>query len=93
MFRQFLSDVREDIFEGGTENIFNLLDNASEGIGEKMEESLEALAQKVEVNLAVLWEETNDSPEQRVARAETKVKMKEIINQVAYWRKADTLRS
>lgn len=91
-FRRFLDDVRDEIFEGGTGNIFTLLDNAGESIGDKMEESLEALAQKVEVNLAVLWEQTDDSPEQKAARAETKIKMKEIISQVAFWRKADTLR-
>jgi hypothetical protein len=93
LFRRSLDDVRNEIFEGGTDNIFALLENASESIGKQMEDSLEALAQKVEVNLAVLWDETNDSPEQKLARADTKIKMREIIGQVAHWRKADTLRS
>jgi hypothetical protein len=65
-----------------------MLDTATDDIADQLENALEELAKKMEVNLSVLWEGAKDTPEQQLARAETKKVMKELIGQVDLWRTA-----
>jgi hypothetical protein len=88
MFRAFLQDVRDQIFEGCQNNLFAQLDSASENVEAQLDTALMNLAQKVEVNLSVLWEGANDTPEQRMTRTRTKIAMLEISRQVLFWQQA-----
>lgn len=88
MFRAYLQDVRDEIFEGCQNNLFTQLDSASESVEAQLDTAVMNLAQKVEVNLSVLWEGANDTPEQRMTRTRTKIDMLEISRQVLFWQQA-----
>lgn len=87
-FRKFLDGVRGDAFEGSTSKIFGLLEVATDNIADQLDNAFEDLAKKMEVNLSVLWEGAKDTPEQQLARAETKKMMRQVMNQVDIWRTA-----
>lgn len=65
-----------------------MLDTATDSIKDQLDEAFEELAKKIEVNLSVLWEGAKDTPEQQLARTETKKVMKELVGQVDLWRTA-----
>jgi hypothetical protein len=88
MFRRYLKDVRDEIFDGCQKNLFTQLESASENVADQLDAAFLNLAQKVEVNLSVLWEGANDTPEQRMARTRTKIAMLEISRQVDFWQQA-----
>ena len=47
VFHKFIKANRQDLFEGGTEVIFEKLDKVAESVGEALKEALEGMAEKV----------------------------------------------
>jgi len=92
VFHNYVSDIKDEMFEGAVDVLFGRLDSAAEAVGKALEEAFEALAQKIEVSIAVLWEGVRDDPAQVKAREAVIASMTEIIGQVDLWQEADTVR-
>ncbi|KAF6762688.1 hypothetical protein DFP72DRAFT_876603 [Ephemerocybe angulata] len=83
--RNYVGDVKDDMFEEGADVILNRLDEAAAAVGKALDDSLGSLAQKIEVNLAVLWEGLRDDPAQVRARKHVVDIVAEIQRQLAFW--------
>ncbi|KAK0206486.1 Dynamin family-domain-containing protein [Desarmillaria ectypa] len=91
-FRDFISEVRQDLFEDGADVIIERLVNAASVIGDGLALSLGELAQKIEVNLAVLWEGAGDDPQQVYAHRAIIAEVENILRQVELWEDAEKLK-
>ncbi|KZT72577.1 hypothetical protein DAEQUDRAFT_685625 [Daedalea quercina L-15889] len=92
VFHNFVSNIKDEMFDGAVDVLFGRLDAAAEALGKALEEAFEALAEKIEVSIAVLWEGPRDDPAQVKAREAVVASMNEIIQQVGFWQQADTKR-
>ncbi|KAF7977636.1 hypothetical protein HWV62_3046 [Athelia sp. TMB] len=88
VFRNSISEQKDEVFEDGADVILERLAAAAEAIGATLQGALADLAQKIEVNLSVLWEDVQDDPNQVRARQEAVVIISEILQQVHFWTEA-----
>ncbi|KAH8118439.1 hypothetical protein DFH11DRAFT_1849817 [Phellopilus nigrolimitatus] len=93
VFRTFVHNNKDDLFEGGAEEILERLDKVAVDVGRVLELSLDNLAEKVEVNLAVLWEGPSDSKHLVHERSEAIESIETILEQLALWESADNMRN
>ncbi|KAJ7781316.1 hypothetical protein B0H16DRAFT_1671621 [Mycena metata] len=92
VFRDFIKDSKDEIFEDSAEVILERLDNAADAIGRTLTVALENLAQKVEVNLAVLWEGVRADPEQVKARSDAIAQANKVLDQLRLFAAAEAAR-
>ncbi|KAJ7744514.1 hypothetical protein DFH07DRAFT_25631 [Mycena maculata] len=81
-FHDYITDVKDDIFDGGADVIMERLTDAAEAIGKALDVAMDNLAQKIEVNLAVLWEGVREDPAQVMVRSEVVTEVNQIIDQL-----------
>ncbi|KAG1761260.1 hypothetical protein EDD22DRAFT_954174 [Suillus occidentalis] len=88
VFHNYIDGHKHNVFNGGAEVLMGRLSNAAETIGKALNESLRELAEKIEVSLAVLWEGTQDVPDQTRARLQIIKSVSELLDQLVMWSKA-----
>ncbi|KIK36397.1 hypothetical protein CY34DRAFT_26339 [Suillus luteus UH-Slu-Lm8-n1] len=88
VFHNYINDHKQDVFNGGAEVLMGRLSTAAETIGKALNKSLRELAEKIEVSLAVLWEGTQDAPDQNRARLQITKSVSELLDQLVMWSKA-----
>ncbi|KAI0773956.1 hypothetical protein C8Q74DRAFT_798482 [Fomes fomentarius] len=91
VFHDYITEVKNLVFTGAADVIMTRLSDAAEAVGDALHASLEELARKVEVSIAVLWEGVRDDPEQVKARAEVVEVVSEVLQQVEFWKGAETI--
>jgi hypothetical protein len=108
VFRTYVSDCKDDIFEDGADVILDRLTDAADAIGKTLTAALDNLAQKVhphyissisahtvsqiEVNMAVLWEGVRDDPAQVKTRSEVVTQVNEVLGQLQLFAAAEKAR-
>ncbi|KAF9452482.1 hypothetical protein P691DRAFT_697145, partial [Macrolepiota fuliginosa MF-IS2] len=85
VFRQYVNDQKNEMFEGGAQVIMDRLVAIANAIGEDLETALEELAKKIEVNISVLWEGARDEPGQVKARQEVLDCVSAVLHQIGHW--------
>ncbi|KAG1907278.1 uncharacterized protein F5891DRAFT_940152 [Suillus fuscotomentosus] len=88
IFHNYVDGHKHDAFDGGAEVLMGRLSTAAETIGKALKESLRELAEKIEVSLAVLWEGTQDVPNQIHARLQIMQSVSKLLDQLDMWSKA-----
>ncbi|KAF8639459.1 hypothetical protein AX16_010313 [Volvariella volvacea WC 439] len=68
VFKNYISNCKDEIFEDGADVLMGRLDEAAEAIGTTIDTCLRETAEKVEVSMSALWENTRESPSQVMAR-------------------------
>ncbi|KAJ7937120.1 hypothetical protein B0H13DRAFT_2226534 [Mycena leptocephala] len=92
VFRTYVSDCKDDIFEDGADVILDRLTDAADAIGKTLTAALDNLAQKIEVNMAVLWEGVRDDPAQVKTRSEVVTQVNEVLGQLQLFAAAEKAR-
>ncbi|KAG2135905.1 uncharacterized protein EDB93DRAFT_1303704 [Suillus bovinus] len=88
VFHDYVYGHKQNVFNGGAEVLMGRLSAAAETIGKALKESLRELAEKIEVSLAVLWEGTQDVPDQVRARLQIIQSVSKLLDQLDMWSKA-----
>ncbi|KAF5393772.1 hypothetical protein D9757_000094 [Collybiopsis confluens] len=85
VFRTFLSERKDDVFDEGADVLMGRLDDLCSSVGEALLIPFKELAKKIEVNLAVLWENVHDDPKEAVGRRGMLGAITEILSQTQLW--------
>ncbi|KAL5527490.1 hypothetical protein ACEPAG_6281 [Sanghuangporus baumii] len=89
VFKNYVSNNKDHLFEDGAELILEGLDNIAIGVGKALVKAMNSLAEKIEVNLAVLWENASDSVHLLQERTEAVKCIDSISRQLSLWDSAD----
>ncbi|GJE84682.1 nuclear GTPase SLIP-GC [Phanerochaete sordida] len=92
VFHNYVSKIKDEIFDGAADVILARLAKAAESVGKVLDNALGDLAEKIEVSVAVLWEGTRDDPAQVKARAEVVECVTDILREIELWQTAAQLR-
>ncbi|KIK65342.1 hypothetical protein GYMLUDRAFT_70455 [Collybiopsis luxurians FD-317 M1] len=90
VFRTFLSERKDNVFDEGADVLMGRLDSLCSSVGQALLVAFKELAKKIEVNLAVLWEKGYDDPQEATGRKEMLEAVTEILLQVQLWLTAAT---
>ncbi|KAJ3773109.1 hypothetical protein FB446DRAFT_18931 [Lentinula raphanica] len=90
VFRTFLSERKDDLFDEGADVIMQGLSALCSSVGDALKVAFKELAKKVEVNLAILWEDVQDDPREAENRREMVQTITEILAQGQMWQQAAT---
>ncbi|KAJ3937366.1 MAG: hypothetical protein NXY57DRAFT_981850 [Lentinula lateritia] len=85
VFRTFLSERKDDVFDEGADTIMERLSTMCSSVGDALNIAFRELAKKIEVNLAILWENVQDDPNEAVGRKEILETITEILGQAQLW--------
>ncbi|KAL5487951.1 hypothetical protein ACEPAI_6059 [Sanghuangporus weigelae] len=89
VFKNYVSNNKDHLFEDGADLILEGLDKIAIGIGEALVKAMDSLAEKIEVNLAVLWENASDGVHLLQERTEAVKCIDSILRQLSLWDSAD----
>jgi len=92
LFHNYVDDHKDAVFEEAVDALMDQLSSAADVMGERLNEALQQLAKDIKVNLAVLWEETSEDPQQAVQRLKLLLAARKILEQVNLWMAADKMR-
>ncbi|KAF7301325.1 hypothetical protein MIND_00697600 [Mycena indigotica] len=82
VFRNYISNCKDTLFEDGADSILEQLDDCASSVGVTLNSAMVLLAQKVENNISVLWEEVRDDPKQTMIRSKLVAQIDAIVHQV-----------
>ncbi|KAF8531170.1 hypothetical protein JB92DRAFT_3105602 [Gautieria morchelliformis] len=89
VFHNFITTVRNQVFNGGADKLLDRLSNAADSVGDALNAALGDLSQKVEVSMSVLWESPRDDPRQACVRQKALETLERIKIQVRLWSSAE----
>jgi len=93
IFRNFVQQNKDELFQDGADAILGGLDKIALDVGKALETALEGLANKVEVNLATLWEDPGNHKYLARERLQAVQSIDVIIGQLALWEQAEQMRN
>ncbi|KAL5530325.1 hypothetical protein ACEPAF_6582 [Sanghuangporus sanghuang] len=89
VFKNYVSNNKDHLFEDGADLILEGLDKIAIGVGEALVKAMDSMAEKIEVNLAVLWENASDSVHLLQEHTEAVKCIDSILRQLSLWDSAD----
>ncbi|KAJ7638747.1 hypothetical protein FB45DRAFT_988699 [Roridomyces roridus] len=91
-FRQYMVDVKDDIFEGGVDEIMKGLSGAAEAVRVTLKNALDNLANTIEVSIAVLWERMEQDPAQVKVQLDVVHEVNKVLRQLDFFKVAEKAR-
>ncbi|KAJ3999535.1 Dynamin family-domain-containing protein [Lentinula boryana] len=85
VFRTFLSERKDDVFDEGADVIMEGLSIVCSSVGDALKVAFRELAKRIEVNLAILWENVQGDPSQAMGRKKMSETIAEILEQAQLW--------
>ncbi|KAJ3785098.1 hypothetical protein GGU10DRAFT_428153 [Lentinula aff. detonsa] len=85
VFRTFLSERKDEVFDEGADVIMEGLSTMCSSVGDALKVAFGELAKRIEVNLAILWENVQGDPSLAMGRKKMTETIAEILEQTQLW--------